>query len=127
MQTAWSGPRRWTEYTGTTLVCCNCASDVRLARHVGRDLQRHQPVGQVALPGEVDPAERPPAQLGAEAEAEEAAADRGEARQRVGQPLGRVRVGPVQVAQELGVLGGDVAAFEQRRPARSGPPAPPAR
>jgi hypothetical protein len=36
---------------------------LRLAEQLGGDLQRHGAIGQVALPRQVDAAERPPAQL----------------------------------------------------------------
>ena len=45
------------------LVCWSWASARDSAADVGGDLEGHRPVGQVPLAGQVDPAERPAAQL----------------------------------------------------------------
>ena len=74
---------------------------VRLARDVGRDLQGDEPIGEIPLPGEIDPAERSSAKFAVDPEAEELPAWRGEAGQGIGQPLGLVRMGPVDRAEEL--------------------------
>ena len=65
---------------------------LRLAGELGRDLQRHGAVGQVALAGEVDPAECPPAQLADQPEAQELVAHLGHRRQAEGQAIGRPRI-----------------------------------
>ena len=74
---------------------------VGLADHVGGDLQRDGPVGEIALPGQVDAAEGPPPQLGLEPEAEEHATQRGESRHGRA-ALRQVRVRPIEVPEELG-------------------------
>ena len=73
----------------------------RLARQLGRDLQRHGPVGQVALGRQVDAAERPAAQLVDQAEAEELVAGPRQARDGPRELLGAGGVRVVQVAEQL--------------------------
>ena len=73
----------------------------RLARQLGRDLQGHRPVGQLALGRQVDAAEGPAAQLVDQAEAEEIHPGSGQARDGPRELLGAGRVGVVQAPEEL--------------------------
>ena len=77
---------------------------LRLAARLGRDLQSDQPIGQVLLPGQEDPAEGPSPQLFDEVEAEEDVPPLGHRDQAPGQPARLLGRGPMEVGEDL--LGG---------------------
>ena len=85
----------------------------RFAHDVGRDLEGHESVGQIALASKEYPAERSPAEFAAELEPEEVRSDPRQARHRTGQPLRCVRISPVQGAKKLGLLRWHVMCVEE--------------
>ena len=86
----------------------------RFAEQLGDDLQHHEAVGQLALPGQIDAAEGAPTQLGEQAKAEELAPDPGHRRHGPGQPSRDVGVRAVQLVEDLGVLPAPLEAFPGR-------------
>ena len=91
----------------------------RFAEKVGDGLQDDQAIGQLALPGQVDAAERAAPQLGEQTEADQLAADPGHRRHGQGQALRDDGVGAMQLVEDRGVILAPLEAVAERLAVRT--------